>query len=394
MSRRHHRKSKTGCLECKRRHIRCDETHPTCINCGTAEIRCSFLDRETPFSLRNGPAHPAASRSPISTTVLTPVPGRGPEDATSTQAPPDPYNLNLTHLQLFNNLSSDGFLSLEESGEAALPASMYIKHALTSPYLMHQVLAASALHLSTLQVESRNFYREYATGLQNRALALFKESHPVLEATQSNCIHLFLFSSLVGVHVLCDTLRYERDSLEWFVDKYTHCLNIHRGVLAIVDQCWHLLGETELAAHLKFSQELMQPQGATGSECDILQDLIDAAHLTPASLKAYRESIMHLQRVFDAQRAFPGNQTRLSIVFSWPVLVSPDYIDLLRHGHAEALVILAHYGVILHRGRDKWLIGDGGQFLIDTIGQRLGPDWQEWLRFPKTTLQEGLIASI
>ncbi|KAK9368145.1 hypothetical protein V1509DRAFT_624386 [Lipomyces kononenkoae] len=69
---------------------------------------------------------------------------------------------------------------------------------------------------------------------------------------------MFLFSSSVGVHILCDTLHYQRDSLEGFIDSFTHGLDVYRGVLAVVDKCWHLLGETELGRSLKMSQVLMQ----------------------------------------------------------------------------------------------------------------------------------------
>jgi hypothetical protein len=311
----------------------------------------------------------------------------------SSQEPFDPYTVNMTHLELFNNLFSKEFLSFEELGQSdIMPTTIYTKYALTTPYLMHQILATSALELSTRTTESRNFYREYATGLQNRALSLFNESNLVLEVTPANCVHMFLFSSSVGVHLLCDTLHYQRDSLEGFIDRFTHCLSVYRGVLAVVDQCRQLLRETELEPRLKLSQVLKQPADASGSECDALRDLVNAADVTPSSRKAYRESVLHLQQVFDAQRTASGNKTRMPLAFAWPILISPDFIDMLRQRQAEALVILAHYAVLLHRGRHLWLIGEGGQFLIESICGSLGSNWQEWLKFPKEALREDLIA--
>ncbi len=311
----------------------------------------------------------------------------------SSQEPFEPYSVNMTHLELFNNLFSKEFLSFEESGQPdIMPTTIYIKYALTTPYLMHQILAMSALELSTRTTESRNFYREYAIGLQNRALSLFNESNPALEVTSANCVHMFLFSSSVGVHLLCDTLHYERDSLEGFIDRFTHCLSVYRGVLAIIGQCRHLLHETELEPGLKLSQVLKQQMDASGSECDALQDLINAADVTPSTQKAYREPVLYLQQVFDAQRAASGNKTRVHLAFAWPMLISPDFVDMLRQRQAGALVILAHYAVLLHRGRALWLIGDGGQFLIESICGSLGSNWQEWLKFPKAALREDLIA--
>ncbi|KAG5660215.1 hypothetical protein KAF25_003737 [Fusarium avenaceum] len=43
-NRRSHTKSRMGCLTCKRRHIRCDESYPQCQNCTKHKVKCSFHD--------------------------------------------------------------------------------------------------------------------------------------------------------------------------------------------------------------------------------------------------------------------------------------------------------------------------------------------------------------
>ncbi|EXJ88143.1 hypothetical protein A1O1_05071 [Capronia coronata CBS 617.96] len=334
-----------------------------------------------------------AESGTASTAASTPAPTPQLDILTSNQDPVDAYRVNMTHLELFNNLFSKEFLSIDESEQPDdIPVTIYSKHALTTPYLMHQVLAISALHLSTRTSESCEFYREYAAGLQNRALSLFNESNPMLEVTPANCVHMFLFSSLVGVHLLCDTLHYQRDSFEGFIDRFTHCLSVSRGVLTVMEHSWPLLRETELGPRLEWSQVLMQSTDESGSECAALHDLINATDASPSSRKAYHESVLHLQQVFNAQRVAPGHKIRTPLVLKWPILLSPDYVAFLRQQQAEALVILAHYAVLLHRGRDLWLIGEGGRFLIESICSSLGPGWQEWLKFPRAALEEDLTA--
>ncbi|KAF3903365.1 hypothetical protein ABW20_dc0101638 [Dactylellina cionopaga] len=152
----------------------------------------------------------------------------------------------------------------------------------------------SALHLSIKNPSSRNFYRSYATGLQTRALALFNESNPDLEVTPANYVHMFLFSSLIGVHLLCDTLHYHRDSLEAFTDGFAHCFGVFRGVLAVIEPYWDLLRETEeVAPGLNLLSEK-----AIGPECDALRELANATTLGPSSRKALLDSVFHLQRRF------------------------------------------------------------------------------------------------
>lgn len=417
MSRRPHNKSRNGCLECKRRHIRvrpfvsnlrldlcsfetdqfqkCDETHPICAGCGAAQIRCSFLSKDSPFivpALSHGHLH-VASPSPVATTPSIPAPTSAVPDTTSSHEISAPYSLNMTHLELFNNLSSREFLSFEEPGQLdVMPTAVYIKYALSTPYLMHQLLAISALELSIRTVQSRIFYHEYATGLQNRALSLFNESNSVLEVTPTNCAHVFLFSTSVAAHLLCDTLHYQRESLEKFIDKFTHCLIVWRGVLAIIGQCRHLLSKTELEPRLNLSRVLEQSTQTSGSECHALWDLINTADVALPTRKAYQESVVYLQQVFDAQRAASGNTTRVPLAVAWPILISPEFIDMLRQRQEEAIIILAHYAVLLHRGRDIWLIGEVGRFLIESICGSLDAKWQEWLKFPRAALQDDVVA--
>jgi len=47
-TRRHHSKSRKGCLTCKQRRIKCDETKPACRQCVDYGRHCSFLDSPSP----------------------------------------------------------------------------------------------------------------------------------------------------------------------------------------------------------------------------------------------------------------------------------------------------------------------------------------------------------
>ncbi|KAK6511286.1 hypothetical protein TWF481_000207 [Arthrobotrys musiformis] len=416
MSRRSHRKSRNGCLQCKKRHIRCDGFAPICANCRGAELECSYLNNRTPsllLALPNRADAPTNSPSASSTSNASPapsisssesaipkqngantvssIPGPLPEPEPQTEAgspnTQDPFSINETHLELFMNLSSEGFRAPEDLSQPEyIPTAVYVHHGLSTPYLIHQMLAMSALQLSTTFTDRQkiNHYHSYATGLQNRALSLFTQANPLIEVTAANCIHLFLFSSAVGVHLLCDTLYYHRESLDTLVQKFTHDINVYRGVLTIVNQCTPPFREKEIAPHLRLAQAFLTLPEATGSDCDDLLKLISASNIPESSRKVYQQTSIDLQRMFDAAQG----KSRMAVLFTWLILLSPEYVDLLRLGEPEALVILAFYGVLLHRGRYMWVIGNGGQFLIEAIRDRLGESWRGWLRFPLEALQE------
>jgi hypothetical protein len=83
----------------------------------------------------------------------------------------------------------------------------------------------------------------------------------------------------------------------------------------------------------------------------------------------------------------PGANS-LDALVAWTLLVPPEYIDLLAERRGEALVILAHYGALVNTHRQQWLFGDGGEYLVRSISQYLGPDWEEWLHWPQQILME------
>ncbi|KAK3320343.1 hypothetical protein B0T19DRAFT_404846 [Cercophora scortea] len=72
LHRRGHRKSRTGCKTCKSRKIKCDERHPACLNCIAHGAECPFLhepkenlkasSRKSPSTSQ--PATPGSDRNP------------------------------------------------------------------------------------------------------------------------------------------------------------------------------------------------------------------------------------------------------------------------------------------------------------------------------------------
>lgn len=76
------RRTKTGCLTCRKRRIKCDETHPTCNNCKKSKRECLgydpiFKQQQTPSALQpspNGEVSPSASTTSTVPSSTTPAP--------------------------------------------------------------------------------------------------------------------------------------------------------------------------------------------------------------------------------------------------------------------------------------------------------------------------------
>ena len=94
---------------------------------------------------------------------------------------------------------------------------------------------------------------------------------------------------------------------------------------------------------------------------------------------------MILGSSLEAQRS---SGTTLVGVQDWLTQISPIYVEQLDQRRPEALVILAHFAVLLHRAADNWFIGDLGSQLIHRINSQLGAHWEEWLAWPNSMLQQ------
>ena len=107
------------------------------------------------------------------------------------------------------------------------------------------------------------------------------------------------------------------------------------------------------------------------------------------AMKAYREAVKVLQSALDDQHSVTLSSSRYYVVVQdWLVRVPVEYVTLLEQRRPEALIVLAHYAVILHCARDYWTVGsNSGRRLLELISGYLGPYWDYWLRLPKQIIE-------
>ncbi|KAH8888989.1 hypothetical protein GQ53DRAFT_690725 [Thozetella sp. PMI_491] len=385
-----HRKTRKGakCAECRRRHIRCDLRRPGCTNCAQADLVCSF--RGAAASLDSSGARTNCFQSS----------GRVVRGSAShcgqVQQPVQPYELfgdpsaplglalggsliNMAHLELFHYFTTmpSPFLA---GGEATpgIQKRIAVHAAFSTPYLMYETLAFAARRRSLEHPSDRaQFYEEQATLLQTRALSLFRSARP--EPNQHNCIAMFVFSGMLGIHLLADTLSNRGQDLESILAPFVRYLAMHRSLVSLVTGQWPMLMNTELRSILSWGK---QPGfDLPAQKPNFLYQLIcEANNLSPKSAEACHEAIKYLQWAMDDECGPHQRQQRqMQMVFTWPLILSQPYTGLLIARRPEALIILAHYGVLLHRCRPLWVVGDSGSYLVRVISASIEPKWMPYL---------------
>ncbi|KAL2825544.1 hypothetical protein BJY01DRAFT_154799 [Aspergillus pseudoustus] len=76
--RRAHKKSRAGCLTCKKRRVKCDETHPTCRRCIRTGWSCTWPDVPSQAEDPSQTLQPATPRqdAPSTLSISFPIPSR------------------------------------------------------------------------------------------------------------------------------------------------------------------------------------------------------------------------------------------------------------------------------------------------------------------------------
>jgi hypothetical protein len=370
---------------------KCDEHRPICRLCAVSDRDCSFAanQQKQPIvtsepnqnsSFGEYQDHDLNARESQKAAPLTPVSNANPPGHPLLQNNYDARldsELNLDHMELLIHLTQDSDmfnLGVGIDSNHASDLALGLKEALKAPYLMHELLAFSAQHLAHLHPARSLHYLHQTMSLQTRAISLFNATWS--EVDGSNCVAVVLFSSVLGHHLLADTLS-KRDvrGLEAFVAHYVQCVEIHRGIYTIAKSAWPLLMESELEPIMSMSSNFTS-QTPVGNDCQSVQDLVD---------------IQYLQVGFDAVALGADHgYNRHHMIYTWTMLVPLDVTNMLASKQPEVLILLAYYAVLLHRGKDLWQVGNAGEYIFDLIAKYLGSEWEIWLRDPRRMISDGL----
>lgn len=360
----------------------CDESRPACLLCKSAERSCSFLG-EIPSAGRlaqvaSPPGEPATPDTPAASSISGP-----PTNLTQSSQ----GVLNMLHLELLLHAKTAMFSASCFGSQSPIYKMQYevvMDHSTQYPYLMHQILAFSALHLSVLVPHQAAFYRQQASELQGVALTMFDVS----ENSAATCPPRFLFAAIVGMHVLIETLMYQPPDFSLFLDKFVSYLRIARGSSVQIGEHWKALTESNLASILTRGQLIPDERTAVARETDDIQHLLDSSDLGPTTLAIYQNALNQLKALFQLHNDHPTDADEFAgLIIAFPVRVSIDYVELIVQRRPEALAILALFAALLHRHRHMWIIGEGGKYIIESISAYLGQYWQPWLAWPKAYIQ-------
>ncbi|OGM51232.1 RTA1 like protein, partial [Aspergillus bombycis] len=211
LARRSHRKTRTGCPNCKRRRIKCDEQKPSCRNCVQHRIECEYAGSQAMndhSSLASATATPSPSPSNIGTTRTLP-PNPWAQSGSSLQPQPSVSDDDVLNSRLIHHYSTATYQTLSDKAEFHYIWQFEIPEiAFEHRFLLPMIRAVSALHIcrkGSSEVRYKAYaYQQYEASLKDSSLALSRIS-------PSNCHALYAVSALAFVFELGTS--YNHDSL-------------------------------------------------------------------------------------------------------------------------------------------------------------------------------------
>ncbi|KAI0852386.1 hypothetical protein F5Y00DRAFT_194458 [Daldinia vernicosa] len=154
--RRSHTKSRKGCDNCKRRHIRCDENFPQCRNCTKHKVRCPYNDVPVPDERAATPDKPDLMWTPEIEAAVEQWQRTGifPFPSLNIYPAPAPQYYSIEDLRLIFHVAAicNEMSAMDANGFTLWTRQIptIIKIGATHGYVMHALLAFSAEHIAFL----------------------------------------------------------------------------------------------------------------------------------------------------------------------------------------------------------------------------------------------------
>lgn len=263
--------------------------------------------------------------------------------------------------------------------------------AFSHPFLLHGLLSITALHRARLQSDPASSLWAEASFHHQSALSLFRLA--LLNITAENCDACFAFSSFLFVYAwassggtgdlfFTDTSGLEEDGapIDWF--------QLLRGAFTLLITFWANMEKGPLSPILKLWEGPEEPPAQTSREDDAkFSSLIGVWNSSPDNLtadevNALNEALALLRRVYGQLPYFDTRVCAIAATFSWPVQVPDAYVEMVKQRKPEALVLLAHYCLLLNRVNNFWWIQGMSRHLLENIHQNIGVEWEVWIGWP------------
>ncbi|KAJ0421493.1 hypothetical protein BJY00DRAFT_109623 [Aspergillus carlsbadensis] len=295
-------------------------------------------------------------------------------------------------------------------------------------FVLDGLLACAAHHKAYLTNDKPELKQDYilrACTFQDAALPGFRIA--IENVSEANCDAIIVFAYLLVVYSFADTSRHESRSLGindisesngnpaalFFMSTHEkirlqpdsilpNWLYLLRGGCSMICDMWEFIQMGPARALTRaWDIDLEGPDERDPEILARLFEVIPTASISSTSTideathnaevwsdeveAVYTTAAIQLSRSFAyLRKKYPDASaiTTWDILRVWPMEVSMEYMALLQQGHPGALILLAHYCVLLRYMERYWYFEGQAGALLRAIRGRLGGRWRGSLEWP------------
>ena len=295
------------------------------------------------------------------------------------------FILSQLDLELLHNYTTSTCFSLStDPSKQQIWQVAVQREAASHNFLLHALLAISAMNLWYVNPTKRHLYERAAVSHRNLA---FATSIPALnEVTPYNCHALFAMSSIISV--LCFVLPHSAQSVTLSdpVNDIVSVTTLIRGVTTVLHSAreWIALGSLGGLVNYNWDPTTFALPEEARLAFEKLFDM-NKREIRDGSIEdLYNATIQDLKHAFEIHTVMMGEP---GLVFTWLVVVQASYVAQLERKEPMALVILAHYAVLLHTSKRQWWLDGRGAHLVQYICQLLPPEWLPAIHWPREAVR-------
>ena len=397
-AKRPHRKTRTGCRNCKSRKVKCDEGRPACRACTVRKESCVYiavrrvLNTMTTSTTSTSTTSTASTSSPTS----SPSPGREPSPtlalvtrpaATVPQQPlfiPSGHGeLDMRLLWFYTTATYASFSTggLRERNVDAVLKVNVVQHAFANPFLMHSLLGLSAMHANHLGLHHLGVTQSHEIHYRARAFETYRKAVDAADpATFPALLACSLLLCGLSTHVFRGEDAQPLSILDW--------LGLWKGIGTIIEitRLPPLFRSGINALLTRPNVDLDASARCVPSYLLFMVASIREADPDFSLAQPYYKALQYLGSLYlEVKRGL--SHMLLLRVCTFPTFLPWEVIDAARERRPRALVILAHYLVFVKfRVKSCWWMDNIAEHEIPSIYSFLGSEWRPLLRVPMAAL--------
>jgi hypothetical protein len=254
-------------------------------------------------------------------------------------------------------------------------------------FLMHGVLALSALHLAIIRPAQVNKYASLCDKHQASALASYRQL--LTHITEDVADALFALSTIILISSLARaTLKASQGDGEGMhymsVDSICELLYLTRGIREVKEATGERVNRGPFSVVL-YGHDLASDVQVTMSPkiSNVFRELDRMVHINCAEQEKKKhcsEAVEYLRSIYEAMLGnYLIGDLEMGQVWRWTAMLSYDFIKLVQAHYPPALVITTHFTVAAMMLREMWFMSNWGSLAFDGIRVALKGELEDHL---------------